>query len=282
MKRVPLFAVFFAVLFLLSMHRALALYEFCPTDIRTAAVSPKADGSATVYGFQLTALGPRSVSATIAFDTDAGWFTAQVPSTTLAQKERHYTGQFSDFTMRDWISPIMYLQFAQPVKLRQQWVLHALATGDQFGWAAQGDVLCEPYSGGAGEYLPVAPSFGFTTKDIDPISQAPASGSTIIKAQTSVALKKSDCPDPFENTIVTSIAKPNNLTPARTPQVTAVAVAIKDDGTVADAWIWGPSGDNSSDQAALTAAKNSTFKAGRAYCQASPGFYYLTVRYGLR
>lgn len=281
MKRAPLFAVFFAALFL-SMHRALALYEFCPTDIRSAPVAPKTDGSATIYGFQLTALGPRSATATIAFDTDAGWFTAQVPTTTLVQKDRHYVGKFSEFTLRDWVSPTMYLQFAQPVNIRQRWVLHAAATGDQFGWAAQGDVTCEPYSGGAGEYLPASPSFEFTTKDLDPISQTPPSGATVIKAQTSAALKKPDCANPFQNAGIAAMAQVHNLTPSRTPEVTAVIVAVKDDSTVADAWIWGPSGDNASDQAALTAAKNSSYRAGRMYCQAAPGFYFMTIRYSPR
>src|SRR5438105_4708252 len=101
MKRLPLFTAFFAVLFLLSMHRALALYEFCPTGFQLAPIGVDV-APASLFGIQLSAEGPRSVTAAIAFDTTAGWFLASFPSTTLQEKDRHYDSPGASFVKRTW------------------------------------------------------------------------------------------------------------------------------------------------------------------------------------
>jgi hypothetical protein len=98
----------FMILCVCTAQRASALYEFCPADVRIISANNEATAK---IGFQLAALGPRSVSATIALDTTAGWFTGAVPQTALVERDRQYKGPSSEFMMRDWVSPIMYMQF---------------------------------------------------------------------------------------------------------------------------------------------------------------------------
>lgn len=62
-------------------------------------------------------MGPRSVSATLAFDTSAGWFTAVVPSVVLGQGALHYTEMFGRLTLPDWASPVMYARFPTRVTI---------------------------------------------------------------------------------------------------------------------------------------------------------------------
>lgn len=135
-----LFSAVFVGLWIGATQRAEALYEFCPADVR---IIPASAEPTAKFGFELTALGQRNVSAVIAFDTTGGWFTAAVPQTSITEKDRHYKGPSSEFVMRDWVSPFMHVQFPRPVSILHRWVMRAQASGDQFGWAAQGDVLCE-------------------------------------------------------------------------------------------------------------------------------------------
>ncbi len=232
--RMLLFVTVFLGLCLCATQRADALYAFCPADVR---IIPAGADAAAKFGFELTALGPRSVSAVIAFDTTDGWFTAAVPQTSLTEKDRHYKGPSSEFNMRDWISPVMYVQFPKPVTIVHRWVMSAQATGDQFGWAAQGSVLCEPYSDGNGEQLPSGAKFPFTTSDdVDlPKSSGLVPPFLVITAQSSTSLKSSNCATPFTQAAPLQLVQPKDLTPPRLPETTVIEVAIKPDGTQADA-----------------------------------------------
>lgn len=156
MKRVLFAALICAASFCLSSHRALAVTEFCPARVDIAAVQPANAASdpspspsaspepAALYGMELSAAGPRSVLATVVFDTDAGWFTADIPNETLIEKDRHYSGPASTFIKHDWISPIVYVRFPKPVLILHEWVTSALSQGDSFGWQTQGIVTCLP------------------------------------------------------------------------------------------------------------------------------------------
>lgn len=133
-------AVFLAGALLLFGKPASAMTEFCPAELHYAAVGSSSEGSTTpqpasVYGFDLSALGPRIATATLAFDTSGGWYTVDVPQTTLVEKDRHYEPFGSRTVLHDWITPIMYVRFPQAVAVNDAWVYAATATGDgTYGW----------------------------------------------------------------------------------------------------------------------------------------------------
>jgi hypothetical protein len=262
-----------------AMQRADALYEFCPVDVR---IMPAGADPAAKFGFELAALGPRNVSAVIAFDTTGGWFTAAVPQAVIAEKDRHYKGPSSEFIMRDWVSPVMYVQFPKPVNILHRWILSAQASGDQFGWAAQGNVLCEPYTDGNGIQLPSGGRLPFTTTDGDEVPKGSASSVPVIAAQSSQALKSGSCAKPFTQAAPLHLVQPKDLTPPRVPLTTVIEAAVKPDGTLADTWVWGPSGDQVFDASRLDEVKRDTFKAGSAYCEPAAGFYFLTFAFAPR
>jgi TonB family protein len=60
---------------------------------------------------------------------------------------------------------------------------------------------------------------------------------------------------------------------------TVVEVAINPDGTLLDAWVWGPSGIPQFDAEALRAAKASTYTGARGYCRPVPGEYFFRVTF---
>jgi hypothetical protein len=220
----------------------------------------------------------------VALDTNAGWFTVDVPTATLREKDRHYKGPSADFVKRDWASDIMYVRFAKPVVVAHSWVAVANSSGDTMGWADKGNVACAPYAAGNPSIkLPAAnPAVAFVTDDEDHVEAQPSGNALILLPVTSAAVEKSDCNDPFENASVTRQVSPDYpevMRPTGVTATTAIKVAINADGSLADAWIWGPSGYGAFDQASLTAARLSIYKAGRAYCQPAPGFYLFKVTF---
>lgn len=291
MNRV-IIGAFIGVTFFLCAHRpASAMAEFCPATLKIHAVGQSEDdtGPAALYGFELTALGSRTItSATLAFDTNAGWYTVTVPATTLAQKVRHYTSPVVSFTRLDYVSPVLYVRFPQPVRIAHAWVSRASAQGDgAFGWQAQGTVTCDPPPTASAEQErqmrnrradrdKLDPSLD--PKDRDQLSAFPTATSLLLAAQVSTALETVNCPDPFRDATVRDQARPHY--PAVNVPISAkthVAVAIQPDGTLLDAWVWEPSGISAFDTESVKAAKNSTYIGARAYCRPVPGTYFFNV-----
>ena len=132
--------------FLSLTANANAVAEFCPARLAISPSGGSVAAASRLYGFELTAQGPRSVTAILAFDTDAGWFKATVPPVTIGEKERHYTSPWAAFVRRDWVSPVIYVQFPKAVVVKHDWVKTAQASGDDLGWAAKGPVECLPTS----------------------------------------------------------------------------------------------------------------------------------------
>ncbi len=238
-----------------------------------------------MYGMQLSAYGSRIVAARIAFDTDAGWFTVDVPSTPLHERDLHYSGPWSTFTREGWFSPVMYASFPSPVKIVHGWISQARAwKSAPFDWERRGPVTCRPSPPDPIVRTPRMPR-GFTLdpKDRDDLSALPNEGSSIIAAQRSQALKATNCSEPFKPPSVTKQSSPDFpriLGGSFTGAATAAAeVAINADGSVADASIWGPSGLAAFDDATLAAARASTYKPGSAYCSPVPGNYLFIVTF---
>lgn len=292
MKRVIVVALIGAALFL-SVHRAAsAMAEFCPATLhyeRVGAQSAK-DEPGDLYGFNLSALGPRTITAaTLAFDTSGGWYTLSVPPVALGEKDRHYSGAGVRFVRRDYVSAKLYVRFPQAVNIDRAWVFTANAQNDgPFGWQAQGNVACDPPgapSPAQATRFPKrpAPFYTLAQADTDGLTEVPVSSSVILAAARSKPLENSTCADAFREATVKTQAVPQYPDVMRgqvsMPATVSVEVAIKSDGSLADAWVWGPSGFAAFDDAALRAAKLSTYQGARSYCRAVPGAYFFRVNF---
>jgi hypothetical protein len=288
MKRVFVAALICAAFFVTWHGRAQAMTEFCPARLHIAGVSPDGVGHAaprSLYGFDLFALGSRNVSATIAFDTSAGWFEIDVPQQPLTLKLRHYHTPYVKFVRRDYVSPVIYVQFPNDVALNHVWVYSATAQDDgAFGWAPRGLVSCAPPTG-ANPYYDRSSMIAeqMDPRDADNLEKAPGAGSMVLTAVQTSPLETADCKKPFSDAGVKWASAPAYPDTLRAQDAglfsVSATVAITSDGTAADAWISVPSGYRDADDAVIRAAKGSVYNAGRAYCRNVPGVYTFSVTF---
>ncbi|HET6895690.1 MAG TPA: hypothetical protein VFH72_09955, partial [Candidatus Baltobacteraceae bacterium] len=257
--------------------------------------SRDSDGKATtetssLFGFELTALGPRTLPATrLAFDTSGGWYTLDVPALTLAAKERHYSAPWVKFIRRDYVSPVLYVHFPQAVTIAHAWVYQATAQDDgAFGWQAKGSILCDPMPSASPEQRRRLPAhfqspYALDSNDADHLADPPSSTSIILDAANSKPLETTKCAEPFRNATIKDQAQPSFPDFLRDEVVnetmTAAQVAIEPSGTLEDAWVWGTSGYRALDDETLKVARISTYEGARAYCRAVPGEYFFRVTF---
>lgn len=279
----------------LGAGRAQALTEICPAQLEVAAVSSTEQtvrGPAALFGFALTAMGPRSVSGKIALDTSGGWFTADVPSVVLAEKDRRYNSMLGRWSVPSWVSPVMYVQFPTRVMLNRAWLYSASAKNDgDFGWEKSGTFICPPPPGQQAVFgnktisevisrLPGAarpfqrPSIDL--RDVDALSANPLPATSTFTARQSMPLETVACAKPFADAVTTMLVAPGYpaiLRSSGASRLVGVAVAINSDGQLADSWVWAPSGLPAFDQAALSSAQNQRYTAAVSYCRPVPALY---------
>lgn len=293
MKRVIVIALICAAFFLAFHRPASAMVEFCPAHLDYARVGPDnaGDQPGALYGFNLSALGTRTLAqTTLAFDTSAGWFTVDVPAVTLDAKERHYHSATVSFMRRDYVSPAMYVRFPQDVTINHAWVYSASAQDDgPFGWQTKGNVACDPPAVESPQqakralYRSSETFYTLADADGDKLSQVPRAGSLVIPAVSSKPLESAACAEPFSVPVVKIQAVPRYPEVARDQNAgegtVSVQVALSGDGSLLDAWVWGPSGNTAFDEAAVRAARQSTYSGARAYCRDVPGRYFFRVTF---
>lgn len=285
MRRVFSAALCFAALFVFAGSRAPAATEFCPATLVIQAVNHAEDDTspAALYGFELTALGPRRVDAKIAFDTGDGWYTLSLSGVDLHEKDRHYTGDSSRWIYPDWVSGRRYVVFPHPVKFVKAWIIQAQAFGDgDFGWEKRGQVQCTAPPGDPNKHNRTGrKAVILDPKDSDALNASPPAGSPITVAVSSPALEMTACKEVFRDASAASVA-PFNFSNMQQKELwsaegiygqAAIKVAIAADGKLLDAWVYEPSGSKDFDNALLSAARQSTYRNGRAYCQDVPGTY---------
>ena len=296
MKRVTFFLAFICGIFALTTQNAQALAEFCPARLALKAVASTASttrGPASLFGFELSAMGPRSVGATLAFDTSGGWFTATVPPVALTESDMHYTEMFGKLTLPEWDSPVMYARFPSRVTIAHAWVYSAAATGDgDFGWEKQGLFACPPPAPGM-ERLKTTKTIAVGTsrmtggtrlfeepqldiKDVEPLGAVPSPASTQFKVVRSRQLQAAACSRPFADATARRMVVPEYPAAQRTSLVsglTGIEVAVNGDGSLIDSWVWASSGVQQFDAAALGAVRESTFVGAVAYCNPVPALY---------
>ncbi len=271
-------------LLVVSTAHAQAISELCPARFFMQPVKQSEPATTSLYGFELAAEGPRSVTAALAFDTSDGWFVASVPATSLHEKDEHYSSPSATFIKRTWVSPIMYMKFPSHFTISHAWVYSAQSTGDDFGWSKMGLVVCQPASGARS--VSVAPQGQLAKldpKDEDPISAPPGAGAVIISADRSSPLKKSDCATPFRDATATKTFSPDYPNAERgrvgINVTSTIQVSINADGSLADAWVYYPSGFPDFDDAALQGARLSKYESGIAYCEPVPGLFLFHVTF---
>lgn len=176
--------------------------EFCPAAITIRAQGVKHSYQdqlprSAQYGFELSAEGSRVVtSSKVAFETDAGWFTIDVPPVALTERFWHYGRPYDRVIDREFVSPVMYAKFPAPVRVLRVWVSSAAASGDNtFGWSGKGTVQCEP--------PPVRDVHAFDPSmdvvDFDDLGAEPPAGALQLTPQSSPALASANCRNPFED-----------------------------------------------------------------------------------
>lgn len=270
--------------------KALAISEICPAQLRIEPGS----APASLYAFELAAFGPRTVSATLAFDTSDGWFTADVPAVNLVSKYRHYSDNSTSFAVRDWISPMMYVRFPKNLTINHRWVFRASAKNDgDFGWEKLGDFGCPPPAPTmerADGYKIISRSTSRTAsggshsvsepvldvKDGDNFQALPGGGDVVLNAVTSPPLEVASCANPFQDAAphqITVLAFPQDLRGMNLYGMTILDIVLHGDGKLADTWVWGSSGNRDFDLTAMAGAQYSTYTNAIAYCKPVPAIY---------
>jgi hypothetical protein len=300
--KMPVVLAALASFALFAAAPAKAVTESCPARLAAQAVSPTArnsQGPATLFGFELTAYGPRTVSATLEFDTDQGWFSLDVPAVTLAEKDRRYAVGFAHDTIRDWVSPVMYARFPSAVQVRHSWIFSAAATGDgPFGWQKLGRVACSPPPPSMETYgnlraisyatsmrsgaAVTRESIILDSADEDKLAQTPDPSSRVFPAAASPAMAQSNCDKPFVEASPRQIVAPgfpSSMVGSPFPGVVGIRIALNADGSLADAWVWATSGYRSYDDVALSAIHQSTYTGAVAYCGPVPSQYNALIRF---
>lgn len=278
---------------LMSAGHAQALTEICPAQLEIGAVASDnhtARGPARLFGFALTAMGPRTVSGKLAFDTTGGWFTVDVPPTELAKKDRHYNGLFGRFTVPQWVSPIMYARFPADVTLNHSWLYSASAKGDgDFGWEKTGAFVCPPPPGtqngtkiisiGISRAAGATQNFempAIDAKDVDALTVAPSPDARRLAAVASKPLETANCARPFADAFAKLMvvpAYPDELRGTGASRIVGLGIALNADGTLADSWVWAPTDLQPFDDAAVQAEQQMTFTSAISYCRAVPAIY---------
>jgi hypothetical protein len=229
-----------------------------------------------VYYYYLQALASRVVEGTIVADTDAGWFTwiqapVQLTRTTYTSSspEVKYSWHVAE-------SPELSVIFPAPVAIRHVWVATARTSGDPFfGWDAHGTVSCEPMDYATGNY----PNKSTVRRTPQTGDETPAPAPPAAKAVTSAPpFPPTSCTKPFVSATVTRAVQPEFPNIVRDEgfggdAIAEVAIALDAQGKLVDAWMWARTGYDPLDQAALKAARRSSYSGAISYCRPVSGMY---------
>lgn len=256
----------------LCVRSADAATEFCPAQLVSAL--PSSPVASAWYYYRLRALGPRVVEGTIVADTDAGWFrwkqqAVQLTRTTYTMIARRYRARFVSAA-----SPVLTVDFPQPVAVRHAWLISAKAHDDRtFNWDARGEVTCDP-ADFASLDTPGPDVMERTPNANDP-TPAPAPPMTTA-VPSSAPFPPATCAQPFVVATVTKAEQPDYPISLRNDPpagVSVIYVAVDSAGRLADAWIFKSSGYPSMDYEALIAARRSQYAPPISYCRPVGGTY---------
>jgi hypothetical protein len=246
--------------------KASALTELCPASVADfgAAGGSVPTAPATAFGYDLTALTPRTIGATLLADTDRGWFGWRVTSVPLTAARLPNGG----YQGRGARSAPLEIDFPAPVVVAHAWISTASAPGEAiFGWGSAGDAACDVPAYAARE--DPAPSRAPSTR---------AAASAIATAEPVPPPFALTCAQPFVAPRVLRAAKPtlpkDAFAPGDNPATALVDVALDERGAPYDAWVSQRAGQVLGfDQSALSAARLSEYAGAISYCQAVKSIY---------
>ena len=264
-------ALAFACFALASFAQARAASELCPAEAGHFSPIGSVDGAATSYAYDLSALSPRIVDATIIADTDKGWYAWRVIGAQIGS-----SGKDQGIAKPDYVKGApMPVSFPVALTIRHAWVTKAKTTGEViFGWDKLGEVPCDvPVFADA----PTPIGMPHTLQTPMPL---PSPGGPALNAQaTSPPFETTLCARQFVQAWVThaaDIQEPANLRSLGlvTPVSTTVAVVVGKDGKPLDTWIYESTGYPVLDNAALAAARASSYSPAVSYCFAVKAMYF--------
>lgn len=224
-------------------------------------------------------MSARTVTGTVMIQTNRGWFAADFKDVALRESQQSYADDGTTFSMNDFVAPLL-VQFARPVSVLYEYISDASTSGETLlGWDKEGTVSCAP----TGRPDPKRRS-GLQTPDSPPLDTRNAEE---VKARVWPMVRNTACDQPFSLARITKIAlaqyPPLLMAAANTdlPKgASIVVVALNSDASILDAWLWESSGTQALDQAAIDAAKKTTYAPARAFCDNVPSYYFMKVRWG--
>lgn len=256
--------------------RSSAASEFCPAAVDS--IQQVGGSSSTVYSVVLDARGPRSVAGTIVVRDGVDWYRVTFPASDLTAVTEHFADDYREYSSTAYQSAPLYVRFQSPLKKPFAYVSDAAASGDTlFNWSARGDVTCSPPAGFSIDHTAARARVLTLKNPRADIEAPPGPNATILAAPAIAAPGSLDCPHPFTDPAVDSEVAPT--LPAMRQSffpgaMVLVKLLIDADGSIVDSWVDAPSGFQDVDHAALAAARESTYKAGTAFCRPAPGEYF--------
>lgn len=269
------FSAVIAVAFSVLLHgRALAYVEYCGASAAVVPVAAATNAPADTYALLLTAGTPRTVSGSVTMKTTDGWYSVPFTDVALAKQEMRYRTPTASFTRTEAQSEYLYLRFPSPVSVENAFVANSIVTNEhEMGWSAAPRV-CPAYD------VAERQSSGLKRNDIvwlnpHPSPSPPSPGISVMVPQKIDPPGDRNCTEPAKEASVSKAVSPRWPVGYRitTPFTSLVEVAVGKDGSLDDAWIYVPSGVQAFDDAAVSAARASTYQPGRAFCQSVPGVY---------
>lgn len=236
--------------------------EFCPATASVAFPIASAFGTpAKTFGYDLTALLPRTVSVTMIADTSDGWYAWNAGSVTLANTTRnaHMRALPRQFRLQPYVvaaSPTLAVTFPTALSIRHLWVTSANGTP------------CEvPAFDAPSDAMPPDP--GDVSALISPLY------AVSVATPSQPPFASTACNQPFSAGTVTKAQAPDYPLSLRDagPLASSVEVALDRDGNLIGAWTYAGSGFTMWDRAALRAALLSKYRGAVSYCRPVNGTY---------
>jgi len=262
----------------LDAGRAYAMTELCPAQAVTFTPQEAASGSAATYTYAVSAMTPRTLSATLLADTDHGWFTWTVRNVELVKTHVTLTNQGRSIVVKYVAadSPRLTVTFPQAVVLRHAWVSDASTTGEKvFGWDSRGDFRCRVPDFGQGKVQ---------NGELRVADDLPAPPPPALAEPAPAPFPAATCAKPFVDAGAEALHPefPDSLRERGDiawPLVVMVYVTIDENGHLIDASILAKSGYELVDAEALRAARQSSYYSGTSYCQHVPGSYVVMAEF---
>jgi len=261
--------IFFASI---TATRALAISEACPAQIKLLTPVGLVSQASTSYVYELNAVSPRSIDATMIADTSGGWYTWDVSRTPLEAITGYlYYSNTQYLKYSDAASAPLGVVFPSPVLVHHAWVVRAKSSGETvIGWDAQGVHTC-----GLPAFSPdsTTEAQGYEGPPLAMPSPLPSPVAYAKATATTPPFPATDCKTRFAAVNINKPKSPIYPDGLYSPVVALVDITIDAQGKVIDATTRATSGSKSADMAATQAAAASSYVNGLAYCQPVGGHY---------